>query len=294
MSKIEWTERTWNPIAGCTILSPGCTHCYAMRDAYRLASNPNPKVSAKYEGLTKLVKTKPVWTGKIRLWEPHLQIPVRTKAPIMWFVNSMSDLFHEDLSFDDINKVYAVMARTPHHTYQILTKRSKRQREYLNDKNVTGKIEMAAYELFGDYKFILDWPLPNVWNGVSVEDQKRTYRAVDLCLTETALRFLSCEPLLGALDLVHCDYPNSKPINVLCNWLTIPDAGMKQDYGVTPNNIGWVIAGGESGPGYRTLCPSAFFSLKEQCQRFDVPFFMKQMPGKHPIPEYLQSREMPL
>lgn len=292
MSKIEWTERTWNPIAGCTILSPGCTHCYAMRDAYRLASNPNPKVSAKYEGLTKLVKTKPVWTGKIRLWEPHLQIPVRTKAPIMWFVNSMSDLFHEDLSFDDINKVYAVMARTPHHTYQILTKRSERQREFLNRKGAIIEIDRAADEMFGDHKPIKTWPLPNVWNGVSIEDEERVGRAYDLLKTNTALRFISAEPLLEEIFLTAEFWAD---VGTEVNLLTgLDHKGVYHGIDSTSAGISWVIAGGESGPGYRTLCPSAFLSLKKQCQRFDVPFFMKQMPGKHPIPEYLQSREMPL
>jgi protein gp37 len=128
-SAIEWTESTWNPIVGCTILSPGCTHCYAMRTAARLSNN---SATPHYAGTVKTVNGHPVWTGKVALApERVLTEPVRRKKPTMYFVNSMSDLFHEDVPDDWIDKVFAVMALTPQHTYQALTKRPARMRSYM-------------------------------------------------------------------------------------------------------------------------------------------------------------------
>src|SRR4051812_20173659 len=128
MSKIEWTGKTWNPVVGCSLVSPGCTNCYAMRMAARLEAMGQ----GKYAGTTRKVNRLAVWMGKINLDEQSLTIPLRTKKPTTWFVNSMSDLFHECVPFDFVDRVFAVMALTPHHTYQILTKRPERMAEYMS------------------------------------------------------------------------------------------------------------------------------------------------------------------
>ena len=144
MTNIEWTNKTWNPIAGCSVVSPGCKNCYAMREAHRLAGNPNPKVSGKYRDLTETVKGKPVWTGKVRLWLDHLRLPLTWRKPKRIFVNSMSDLFHEDVPFELIDRVFAVMGNlgNEHHTFQVLTKRPERMAGLL--KSAKPRIRMRA------------------------------------------------------------------------------------------------------------------------------------------------------
>lgn len=173
-SSIEWTEATWNPIVGCTIISPGCTNCYAMRMASRLEAMGQPK----YAGTTRISGGRPKWNGKIRLDELSLQIPTTWKKGRMIFVNSMADLFHDDVPFDFIQKVFNVMAATPQHTYQILTKRAERLDELSS---------------------IIDWP-KNVWMGVSVENADYLYRINHLRKTGASVKFLSLEPLLGPLE----------------------------------------------------------------------------------------------
>lgn len=147
-SKIEWTEQTWNPLVGCTIVSPGCTHCYAMKDAYRKGFNPK---TPSYHGLTKQVNGNAVWTGEVRQApEATLLAPLRRKKPTMYFVNSMSDLFHESVPDEWIDRIFAVMALTPQHTYQVLTKRAERMRDYVNDRLQKGwPITDAIYDVTG-------------------------------------------------------------------------------------------------------------------------------------------------
>ena len=144
MSKIEWTEATWNPIVGCSLVSPGCTNCYAMRMAARLERMGQKR----YRGLTKPSKAGPVWTGKMRLVEEALTLPLRRRKPTTWFVNSMSDLFHENVPDEWIDRVFAVMALCPQHTFQVLTKRSARMRAYLSDSSfgmrIGGELMKAA------------------------------------------------------------------------------------------------------------------------------------------------------
>jgi protein gp37 len=173
MSTIEWTDETWNPVAGCSIISPGCTNCYAMRMAARLEAMG----MAKYEGLTRRSGKRSVWTGTLRLDRSALEVPMRWKRPRKIFVNSMSDLFHEDMPEADIALVWNVMAGTPQHNYQILTKRSDR---------------MAAV--------VRRFPLlPNVWLGVSVENSDYLGRIDDLRGAPASVRFVSFEPLLGSV-----------------------------------------------------------------------------------------------
>jgi protein gp37 len=173
-SAIEWTEATWNPVAGCTVLSPGCTNCYAMRLARRLEAMGQEK----YAGTTRMSGGRPKWNGKIKLDERTLSLPISWKTGRMIFVNSMSDLFHEGVPLEFIRRVFDTMAASPQHTFQVLTKRSERL------KRVSAE---------------LNW-VPNVWMGVSVENSDYLFRIDHLRETQAAVKFLSLEPLLGPLD----------------------------------------------------------------------------------------------
>lgn len=175
-SKIEWTEATWNPVAGCTIISPGCTNCYAMRMAERLEKMGQ----IKYTGLTRRSAGRPKWNGKTYLDFEALKIPFKWKTGKMIFVNSMSDLFHENVEIKFIKKVFDVMRDCPHHTFQVLTKRSTRL------------IELSTQ---------IDWP-SNVWMGVSVESKEYLYRIDNLRNSNAHVKFLSLEPLLGDLGKI--------------------------------------------------------------------------------------------
>lgn len=252
---IEWTDATWNPLAGCSLVSPGCTNCYAMRDAHRLANNPSPKVSAKYEGTTRLVKGKPVWTGRVNLADDAtLTQPLRWSRPRRIFVNSMSDLFHEDVPDEWIDRIFAVMALCPQHQFQVLTKRAARMREYMTDPATMANIyELMANMAFGkaakaELSALGSWPLPNVWLGVSAEDQTRADERIPLLLeTPAAIRWISAEPLLGGLDLLP--------------WL---------------DRLDWVVVGGESGPGARPMHPDWVHYIRRQCTATATPFLFKQ------------------
>jgi protein gp37 len=172
-TSIEWTDATWNPVAGCTVLSPGCTNCYAMRMAARLDSMG----MQKYRGLTRKSGRRAVWTGKVRLDRTALDAPVGWKKAKRIFVNSMSDLFHEAVSADFVSEVWSIMESTPRHTYQILTKRPDRMAE------LTASLPT----------------LPNVWLGASIENADYLGRIDDLRKVRAAIRFISFEPLLGSV-----------------------------------------------------------------------------------------------
>ncbi len=172
-TSIEWTDATWNPVAGCTVLTTGCTNCYAMRMAARL----DAMGQVKYKGLTRRSGGRAVWTGKIRLDEKSLTIPHSWSKPRKVFVNSMSDLFHPDVPADFISRVWLSMKETPRHTYQILTKRPDRMAEILSE---------APFEI-----------LSNVWLGTSVEDGRVLGRLDDIRRVPAAIRFVSLEPLIG-------------------------------------------------------------------------------------------------
>lgn len=174
-TSIEWTDATWNPVAGCTVLTAGCTNCYAMRMAARL----DAMGQAKYKGLTRRSGNRAVWTGKVRLDEKSLSTPATWTKPRKVFVNSMSDLFHPDVPATFIRKVWRAMEDTPQHTYQILTKRPERMAEVLSGKS---------------FKV-----LPNVWLGTSVEDGRVLDRLDDLRRVPAAVRFVSFEPLIGSV-----------------------------------------------------------------------------------------------
>lgn len=217
VSRIEWTEATWNPVRGCTKISPGCKHCYAETFAERFRGVAGHPYEQGFD---------------LRLVPEKLAEPLRWVAPKMIFVNSMSDLFHERVPDDYIVGVARVMVTAKWHTFQVLTKRSRRLCKLLSTK-----LRFAA-------------AYPNIWWGVSVENQKYGLpRVDDLRSSPASIRFLSIEPLiqeLGSLDL---------------------------------RGIGWVIVGGESGPGARPMRKEWVLSIRNQCQNAGVPFFFKQWGG---------------
>lgn len=273
MSKIEWTDRTWNPLAGCTVISPGCTHCYAMRMAHRLEAMGQEK----YQGTTwKTDGGKILWTGRINLDEKALLEPLKWKKPQRVFVNSMSDLFHENVPFEYVDKVFAIMALTPHITYQVLTKRPERMAEFLVWKKrdwaclgpgcIIEKIFFRPWEnvkaFENGFNQHFQFPLPNVWLGTTVENQKEAdARIQNLLRCPAAVRFLSCEPLLGPVEFS----------NVTKRADAVSQLGKKALSG-----IHWVIAGGESGHQARPVHEKWIRSMRDQCQAAGVPFFFKQ------------------
>jgi protein gp37 len=221
---IEWTEVTWNPTTGCDRISAGCDNCYALTLAKRLKAmgaakyqnDGDPRTSGPGFGLT--------------VHPAALRQPGTWTTPSLVFVNSMSDLFHARVPLGFVRDVFAVIADTQQHTYQVLTKRSARLRKVADR---------------------LDWPT-NLWMGVSVEDAATLYRVDDLLTVPAAVRFVSCEPLLGPLDEINLD------------------------------GIGWVIAGGESGPRHRPIDPAWVTAMRDRCLAAQVPFFFKQWGGLTP------------
>lgn len=260
---IEWTDATWNPIVGCSIVSPGCTNCYAMKMAARIeAMQP----ASHYAGTTKGSKAGAVWTGKlVQAPDSILTQPFRWKKPRKIFVNSMGDLFHEDVPDEWIDLVFRVMAIAKQHTFQVLTKRSSRMRKYLCDEGAAARIRYkgnAAWSRTAARPNV--WPLPNVWLGVSAEDQARAdERIPDLLATPAAMRFVSAEPLLGPIDF----------------GAIVREAlfsGKLSGDGKT-HPLGWIIVGGENGPGARPMHPDWVRSIRDQCAGAAVAFFFKQI-----------------
>jgi protein gp37 len=214
-SSIEWTEATWNPVTGCGQVSPGCAHCYAKTFAER------------WRG----VEGHPYEQGfDLRLWPERIDVPLRWRKPKTIFVNSMSDLFHEEIPVSFIQQVFATMRTAHWHTFQILTKRHERL------------LEIADR---------FEWPA-NVWMGVSIENRRFVHRADALRAVPAAVRFISAEPLLGALD------------------------------GLDLTGIDWLIVGGESGPGHRRMDADWVRALRDRCADENVAFFFKQWGGHRP------------
>lgn len=285
---IQWTDATWNPVAGCSIVSPGCTNCYAMEQAAALERRFG---SEKYAGLTKIASNgKPVWTGEVRLHEPSLDQPLRWKRGRRIFVNSMSDLFHENLPDEAIDRIFAVMALCPQHTFQVLTKRPARMRDYflkrqyldihpLEDRELA--IDRAMNEIAPAHwckRELHDYsedglPLPNVWLGVTAEDQERADQRIPILLdTPAAKRFISAEPLLGPIDLRMLHYDGITNIDALTG-----AHGIAQPMRGTGARLDWVIGGGESGKDARPIENVEWArALRDQCQSAGVAFFFKQ------------------
>lgn len=301
---IEWTDATWNPIIGCSRVSEGCRNCYAEGIAGRFGKGKE----TVYSGLTQIVNGRAVWTGKIAETKQLLQ-PLSWRKPKRVFVNSMSDLFHENVSDELRDRIFAVMALCPQHIFQVLTKRPERMLEYLRvedratylydeiidmaDWNHSPKETVAAVEralektgekqncgpgwLSEKDSFIFMpkiavWPLPNVWLGVSVENQAAADERIPLLLqTPAAVRFISAEPLLGPVELWRAcgavDAVNAAPDLRTALGIISPLAGKKLE---------WVICGGESGQHARPMDPDWARSLRDQCTTSGVPFFFKQ------------------
>lgn len=232
-SAIEWTEATWNPVTGCTKITPGCAHCYAERFAERWRGIAGHPYEQGFD---------------LRLWPDRLEIPLRWRRPRLVFVNSMSDLFHPVVPLEFIKRVFEVMERAEWHTFQVLTKRHERLAELAPE---------------------LAWS-PNVWIGVSIESRRWVRRADCLRqITDATVRFISAEPLLGALD------------------------------GLDLAGIDWLIAGGESGPGHRPVREEWLLDLRDRCVAAGVPYFFKQWGGLRPksggrLLEGREWAEMPL
>ena len=286
-SRIEWTDATWNPVRGCTKVSAGCDNCYAMRQAHRFSGPGQP-----YEGLTREINGRGQWNGKITLVPELLDQPLSWQTPRRIFVTSMSDLFHPGVPDDFIDQVFAVMALAQQHTFQVLTKRPQRMRHYLTTIDVQDRIEVEAFDML-DVRSGRDaaedrdlagppWPLPNVWLGVSVENQATADERVPLLLdTPAAVRWLSCEPLLGQVDLFNGDPDprlghHHKGVSALGEWWEPGD----DPTGPPRRGVDWVVVGGESGPGARPMHPDWARSLRDQCVAAGVPFFMKQITEK--------------
>lgn len=259
-SKIEWTDATWNPIRGCSLVSGDCTNCYAMRQAHR-QSGPG----AAYEGLTRMTEHGPIWIGDVRLVPELLDQPLCWKRPRRIFVNSMSDLFHEQVPDQFIDKVFAVMALAGQHNFQVLTKRPERMRDYLNSTSggqISLTMDQPQWVRLPTRKawprFPEAWPLSNVWLGISCEDQKSADERIPMLLQiPAAVRWVSAEPLLGPMDLT--------------GWFYSDEPG-----GLASNKPQWVVVGGESGPHARPMHPDWVRSIRDQCYAAGVPFFFKQ------------------
>ena len=225
-SKIEWTDATWNPVTGCTKVSPGCKHCYAQTFAERFRGVPGHPFEQGFD---------------LRLWPERLELPLAWRTPKRIFVNSMSDLFHPGVPDSFVDRVFDTMVEASWHQFQVLTKRPERMAAYVQSRR-------TRHGLLGSRH-------PHIWLGASVENQRYVPRAQVIASLRSAVRFLSCEPLLGPLDLG----------DVLGPW-----------------SVNWVIVGGESGHGARPMDPSWVLAIREQCARARVPFFFKQWGGRTP------------
>jgi protein gp37 len=279
-SKIEWTQDTWNPLRGCSRVSDGCRNCYAEQVAGRFSGAGQP-----YEGLITKTAKGPTWNGQIKLVPEKLEEPLRWTKPRKIFVNSMSDLFHENVPDEYIDKVFAVMALAPRHTFQVLTKRPERMKAYLgmdNRAEAIGWAETAIYETYGRLPIGAyhgpthrKLPLPNVWLGVSVENQATADGRIPLLLqTPAAVRWISAEPLLGPVDLTKFTLPNWKherDCEYVANDMPAPCTCRASQGG-----LDWVVAGGESGRNARPTHPQWARTLRDQCKEAGVAFLFKQ------------------
>lgn len=277
-SKIEWTDATWNAVVGCSPVSAGCANCYAIRSTYRVAEcQGDSPTGRKYAELTVVQGNgRRGWSGNVEFFEDRLLHPLKWRKPRKVFVNSQSDLWHPDVDDQTIDRIFAVMALAKDHTFQVLTKRPERMLKYLRwegeTRNRAGSVRAEAdhilaqnpaiHKQVGRMARLFDWPLKNVWLGVSVEDQKTADDRIPfLVRCPAAVRYLSCEPLLGPISLFQ--------------WLSNPTSAAL-DYGRVPALLDWVIVGGESGPLARSMNPDWPRSLRDQCQAANVAFFFKQ------------------
>ena len=288
-SNIEWCDATWNCLRGCTRVSEGCRNCYAEKDAYRFSGPGKP-----YEGLAVLKNGHASWTGEVKFIEDHLLDPIKWKRPRRIFVNSMSDVFHESVPYETIDKIFSVMALAPQHTFQLLTKRPERMLKYLTELRSegwsSGYIALAygrparffpqAFKMLPlNKEGFMPWPLPNVWLGTSVENQAAADERIPLLVQCPAkVHFISAEPLLGPIDLLY-------PVSVFPDGPATCCSGTDcacQGKPIEPPliyGLQWVITGGESGPNARPCRLWWIRSIVDKCKNSRVPVFVKQMGG---------------
>lgn len=281
---IEWTDATWNPIRGCSRVSEGCRNCYAEKMAGRFSGTGQP-----YEGLTHRVGGEARWNGHVRMVESHLNDPIRWQRPRRIFVNSMSDLFHEHLTDEAIDRVFAVMFQARLHRFQILTKRPARMLDYVR----------GWYQTLGFNPLV---PEPHIHLGVSVENQTTADERIQL-LSETpaAVRWISAEPLLGPLDLTPWLSQIDRTYGVFENdplAASLMQAAGADGRGDARRLLDWVVVGGESGPRHRPMEIAWVQSIVEQCRAHQVPVFVKQDSGARAgqqgrIPDSLWIKERP-
>jgi protein gp37 len=309
---IAWTEETWNPVMGCSKVSAGCTNCYAEKMAARFSGEGAP-----FRGLSDGKR----WTGEVRFRTDRLAQPLHWTRPRLVFVNSVSDLFHENLPFDQIAAIFGIMAYASRHTFQVLTKRPQRMLDFFAwlEERAQEEHWMACPEnavMAGcrhyHYHCVLRlcatvhgvtipkpaqdpvWPLPNVWLGVSAEDQDAANARVPLLLrAPAAVRWVSAEPLIGLLDLTNLDdrdprHPTRAPAyggydalrgsaywaGEVSGWLCYENAPRPDE---RRSHLDWVVVGGESGPGARQCWDEWLVRIVRDCQDADVPVFVKQL-----------------
>lgn len=276
-SNIGWTDATLNGIAGCNDLSSGCKNCYAREMTGRLEAMGQPK----YTGLTVLQGSHRVWTGKINFDEKALLAPLKRKKPTRYFVNSMSDLFHKNVSDEIIDKHFAVFALCPQHQFQILTKRPERQMEYMQSRAKSVEYWESAARGFG-YTFkwtnldgkemsTCPFPLKNVWLGTSTENQATADERIPFLLqTPAAVRFISAEPLLGEINI--WAFLRGK----------IRDESLVALRSIPMPGLDWVVVGAESGSEARPMELDWLLGIVNQCKTAKVPVFVKQDGGLRP------------
>lgn len=291
---IAWTDETWNPVSGCTKVSKGCAKCYAERVWSRLSAPGQPYAGRRFID--------------VQCHPERLDMPLRWKKPRKVFVNSMSDLFHEAVPDSFIDQVFAVMTIAKRHQFQVLTKRPERMRAYMLRLSKSAAIlDHAARTLGFTFKFLgqymVTWPIPNIWLGVSAEDQAAADERIPLLLeTPAAVRFVSYEPTLGPLDLRNIHQGGNCWINALTgDWSAYNPIGVNFTKPASWKHLDWLIVGSESGSKARSYDLDWFRSILHQCRAADVPLFVKQITrpsygSKIPFeswPRDLQIREWP-
>lgn len=287
MTTIEWTDETWNPAVGCSRVSAGCENCYAETFVHR-------GLTEAHRGLTVLGKHGPRWNGTVRFLPDRLETPLRWKKPRRVFVNSLSDLFHEALTNEEIAAVFGVMAACPQHTFQVLTKRARRMREWFAwiagdgrlDPPPTFVAETCAENLCVEIdRLEPPWPLANVHLGVSVENQATADERIPALLaTPAAVRFVSYEPALSGVSFRCIGYgPSNRGfVDALTGETECAEVRGRPHAAAPLPRLDWIIVGGESGPGARPFDLAWARSVIAQCRAAGVPVFVKQL-GANPM-----------